>query len=73
MRDSRGFARAAREVDLQAGEVRFDPGRTKNLQPPHPQHYAGRRIFVARRHADVLLVPFVEDEHPVFSRTIILR
>ena len=33
--------------------------------------YAGERIFVVRREGYVYLVPFVEDEHTVFLKTII--
>lgn len=33
--------------------------------------YAGQRIFVVRREGYVCLVPFVEDEHIVFLKTII--
>jgi hypothetical protein len=32
--------------------------------------YAGQRIFVVRREDQVYLVPFVEDEHTVFLKTI---
>jgi hypothetical protein len=33
--------------------------------------YASQRIFVVRREAYVYLVPFVEDKHTVFLKTII--
>ena len=36
-----------------------------------PSRYAGQRIFVVRREGYVYLVPFVEDEHTVFLKTII--
>jgi hypothetical protein len=32
---------------------------------------AGQRIFIVRREGYVCLVPFVEDEHTVFLKTII--
>ena len=38
---------------------------------PNPRRYAGQRIFVVRREDYVYLVPFVEDEHTVFLKTII--
>ena len=38
------------------------------LENPNPDRYAGQRIFVVRRED---LVPFVEDEHTVFLKTII--
>ena len=38
---------------------------------PNPNRYAGQRIFVVRREDYVYLVPFVEDEHTVFLKTII--
>jgi hypothetical protein len=38
---------------------------------PNPNRYAGQRIFVVRRENYVYLVPFVEDEHTVFLKTII--
>ena len=41
------------------------------LEHPHPERYAGQRIFVVRRDDYVYLVPFVEDEHTVFLKTII--
>ena len=41
------------------------------LEHPHPDHYPGQRIFVVRRDEYVYLVPFVEDEHTVFLKTII--
>jgi uncharacterized DUF497 family protein len=37
---------------------------------PNPDRYAGQRIFV-RREDYVYLVPFVEDGHTVFLKTII--
>ena len=41
------------------------------LEHPHPERYAGQRIFVVQRDDYVYLVPFVEDEHTVFLKTII--
>ena len=41
------------------------------LEHPHPERYCGQRIFVVRRDDYVYLVPFVEDEHTVFLKTII--
>jgi uncharacterized DUF497 family protein len=41
------------------------------LEHQNPSHYAGQRIFVVRREGYVYLVPFVEDEHLVFLKTII--
>jgi uncharacterized DUF497 family protein len=41
------------------------------LEHPNPERYAGQRIFVVRREEYVSLVPFVEDEHTVFLKTII--
>jgi len=38
---------------------------------PHTDRYAGQRMFVVRREDYVYLVPFVEDEHTVFLKTII--
>ena len=40
------------------------------LERPNPVRYAGQRIFVVRREDYVYLVPFVEDEHTVFLKTI---
>ena len=41
--------------------------------PEHPNsdRYAGQRLFVVQREDYVYLVPFVEDEHTVFLKTII--
>ena len=41
------------------------------LEHPNPSRDAGQRIFVVRREDYVYLVPFVEDEHSVFLKTII--
>jgi hypothetical protein len=41
------------------------------LEHPNADRYAGQRIFVVRREEYVYLVPFVEDEHTVFLKTII--
>jgi uncharacterized DUF497 family protein len=41
------------------------------LEHPNPDRYAGQRIFVVQREDHVYLVPFVEDEHTVFLKTII--
>ena len=41
------------------------------LSHPNPSRYAGQRIFVVRREGYVSVVPFVEDEHTVFLKTII--
>jgi len=41
------------------------------LEHPNSDRYAGQRIFVVQREEYVYLVPFVEDEHSVFLKTII--
>jgi hypothetical protein len=41
------------------------------LDHPNPSRYAGQRIFVVKREDYVYLVPFVEDEHTIFLKTII--
>ena len=41
------------------------------LEHPNPDRYAGQRIFFVQREDYVYLVPFVEDEHSVFLKTII--
>jgi uncharacterized DUF497 family protein len=41
------------------------------LEHPNPDRYAGQRIFVVRGEDYVYLVPFVEDRHTVFLKTII--
>ncbi|MCA1585976.1 MAG: toxin [Acidobacteria bacterium] len=41
------------------------------LEHPNPDRYAGRRIVVVQPDDYVYLVPFVEDEHSVFLKTII--
>ena len=41
------------------------------LEHPNPSRYAGQRIFVVRHEDYMYLVPFVEDEHTVFLKTII--
>jgi hypothetical protein len=41
------------------------------LEHPNPGRYGAQRIFVVGRDDYVSLVPFVEDEHTVFLKTII--
>jgi hypothetical protein len=41
------------------------------LEHPNPDRYVDQRIFVVQREDYVYLVPFVEDEHTVFLKTII--
>jgi uncharacterized DUF497 family protein len=41
------------------------------LEHPNANRYSGQRIFVVRREDYVYLVPFVEDKHTVFLKTII--
>jgi predicted DNA binding CopG/RHH family protein/uncharacterized DUF497 family protein len=41
------------------------------LEHPNPDRYASQRIFVVRREEYVYLMPYVEDEHTVFLKTII--
>jgi hypothetical protein len=41
------------------------------LQHPNPDRYAGQCIFVVQRENYLYLVPFVEDEHTVFLKTMI--
>jgi uncharacterized DUF497 family protein len=41
------------------------------LDHPNPDRHAAQRIFVVRRDNYVYLVPFAEDEHTVFLKTII--
>jgi uncharacterized DUF497 family protein len=41
------------------------------LEHPNAERYAGQRIFVVQGEEYVYLVPFVEDEHTVFLKTII--
>jgi uncharacterized DUF497 family protein len=40
------------------------------LERGNPSRYADQRIFVVRREDHVYLVPFVEDDHTVFLKTI---
>ena len=41
------------------------------LEHSNADRYAGQRLFVVQREEYVYLVPFVEDEHTVFLKTII--
>ena len=41
------------------------------LEHPNPDRYGRQRIFVVRREDYVYLVPFIEDEHTIFLKTII--
>ena len=41
------------------------------LEHPNRERSVGQRIFIVRRDDHVYIVPFVEDEHTVFLKTII--
>ena len=41
------------------------------LEHANPDRYPGQRIFVVQRDDYVYLVPFLEDEHTIFLKTII--
>ncbi len=41
------------------------------LEHPHPEKYAGQKIFVVQMKEYVYLVPFVETEGEIFLKTII--
>ncbi|MBS1816942.1 MAG: BrnT family toxin [Acidobacteria bacterium] len=41
------------------------------LENHHPNRDPSQRVFVVLRDGDVYLVPFAEDEHTVFLKTII--
>ena len=49
-----------------------DPFLLDILEHPNPDRDTGQRIFVVQREDYEYLVPFVEDEHTVFLKTIIL-
>ena len=57
------------------GEIRPKQHGGRGIIPPAaenpPTTAAGQRVFVVRRDDYVYLVPFVEDEHTVFLKTII--
>jgi len=46
-------------------------GLLDTVDHPNPSRYAGQRMFIVRREDYVYLVPFVEDEHTMFLKTII--
>jgi hypothetical protein len=56
----------------QPGEERSRDRVLSGDELPNPGRYGGQRIFVVRREDYVYLVLFVEDEHTVFLKTIIL-
>jgi disulfide oxidoreductase YuzD len=41
------------------------------LEHPNQEKYKGQRIFVVQIEEYVYLVPFIEDEHEIFLKTII--
>ena len=53
------------------GARRAHTGRMQPTSNAAPDRYAGQRIFVVRREDYVYLVPFVEDDHTVFLKSII--
>ena len=65
LRKERGLGFEDMVFHIERGDV-FDI-----LEHPNPERYGGQRIFVVRREDYVDLVPFVEDEHTVFLKTII--
>ena len=70
--DKNAKLKAARGIGFE--DVVFHIERGDLLDPlthPNPERYGGQRIFVVRREGYVYLVPFVEDEHTVFLKTII--
>ncbi len=64
--------KAARGMGFEEIVFHFERGDLLHiLEHPNPERYAGQRIFVVQREEYVYLVPFVEDEHTVFLKTII--
>ena len=56
---------------LDVSALPMGPCSLRQNRASNPERYGGQRIFVVRREDYVYLVPFVEDEHTVFLKTII--
>lgn len=41
------------------------------LEPPNPEEFAGQKIFVVQIDDYVYLVPFLENDREIFTKTII--
>jgi len=63
--------RKERGIGFEDVVFHIERGDLLDILHPNPDRYAGQRIFVVRREDYVYLVPFVEDEHTVFLKTII--
>ena len=64
--------RANRSIGIEDVVFHIDRGDLLDiLEHPNSDRYAGQRVFVVRREDYMYLVPFVEDDHAVFLKTII--
>jgi uncharacterized DUF497 family protein len=63
--------RADRGIGFEDIVFHIERGDLLDILDPNADRYSGQRIFVVRREDYVYLVPFVEDEHTVFLKTII--
>jgi hypothetical protein len=62
--------KAERGIGFEEVIVRIENGGLLDVLE-HPKRYRGQKISVVRREEYVYLVPFVEDKHQVFLKTII--
>ncbi len=70
--DHNARLRAERNVSFEDVVAHIQVGHLLDIvEHPNPERYPGRRIFIVDIDDYAYLVPFVEDEHEVFLKTII--
>jgi uncharacterized DUF497 family protein len=66
------FLKAERQVSFEDIVFYIELGYLLDvLEHPNHEKYKGQRIFVVQVEEYVYLVPFIEDEHEIFLKTII--
>ena len=70
--DKNARLRAERNVSFEDVVAHIQVGHLLDIVAhPNPERYPGQRIFIVDIDDYAYLVPFVEDEHEVFLKTII--
>jgi putative transposon-encoded protein len=70
--DKNELLKKEREVSFEEVVLAIEQGGLLDiLEHPNPDAYPGQRLFVVQIGEYAYLVPYVEDEHEVFLKTII--
>jgi len=70
--DKNDLLKKEREVSFEDVVLAIEQGGLLDiLEHPNPDAYPGQRLFVVQIGEYAYLVPYVEDEHEVFLKTII--